>query len=62
MRQAGNEILNLEQKDLSVITDVLSDSFFDYPVMRYVIDSEKNYIIKLKTLLNFFCHGQVLSP
>jgi len=54
MRQAGNEILNLEQKDLSVITDVLSDSFFDYPVMRYVIHSEKNYIIKLKTLLNFF--------
>jgi len=49
-----HKIFRLNQTDVPKIVNVLCDSFFDYPVMRFVIDSEADYQHKLKILINFF--------
>jgi GNAT superfamily N-acetyltransferase len=46
----------LSETDRSAVVDVLSGSFFDYPVMRYVLsDSGEDYFDHLRELMGFFC-------
>ena len=54
------KILRLSKEDVPKIVAVLCDSFFDYPVMRFVINSEINYPHKLKILINFFVMARII--
>lgn len=61
MSDAGPAVHSLGEKDLPRIVDVLSESFFDYPVMPFVLEAESgNYEAKLKTLMTFFVMARVL--
>jgi len=55
-----NEIFKLDKQHVPDVVDVLCDSFFDYPVMRFVIDSEINYSHRLRILMNFFVMARIL--
>jgi ribosomal protein S18 acetylase RimI-like enzyme len=50
----------LSPDDLVDVVSVLSESFFDYPVMRFVLDSEGDYGARLETLVRFFVTARVL--
>ena len=46
--------------DAESVVSVLSESFFDYPVMRFVLGSEPDYSARLETLVRFFVMARVL--
>jgi len=52
-------IFRLNQTEVPQIVSVLCDSFFDYPVMRFVIDSDTDYLHKLRILINFFVMARI---
>jgi hypothetical protein len=52
---ADKSILRLGVDDVPEIVDVLCESFFDYPAMRFFLGPERDgYAAKLRTLLRFF--------
>ena len=59
MKKNNAEIFLLNQDDVSNIVDVLCDSFADYPVMRFVLNSETNYDHRLKVLIHFFVMARI---
>lgn len=59
MTNKTRKIFRLNQTDVPQIVKVLCDSFFDYPVMRFVIDSAADYQHKLKILINFFVMARI---
>ena len=60
MENITHEIFRINKKHVPEIVDVLCDSFFDYPVMRFVIDSEINYSQRLRILINFFVMARII--
>ena len=60
MENNTHKIFRMNKKNVPEIVDVLCDSFFDYPVMRFVIDSEVNYSHRLRTLINFFVMARII--
>jgi ribosomal protein S18 acetylase RimI-like enzyme len=46
--------------DFPAVVRVLSESFFDYPVMRWVLGSTEGYAGRLSRLLTFFAEARVL--
>jgi hypothetical protein len=60
MENTTHEIFRINKKLVPDIVDVLCDSFFDYPVMRFVIGSEINYSQKLRILINFFVMARII--
>lgn len=54
-------VLTLSPSDTAEVVDVLHESFFDYPVMRFVLGDERpEYDRHLRTLVNFFVMARVL--
>lgn len=49
----------LGRADVSDVVSVLSESFFDYPVMRFVLGFEGDYSARLETLITFFAMARV---
>ena len=47
--------------DAAEIVSVLSESFFDYPVMRFILGSEPEYSNRLEQLIEFFVMSRVLK-
>lgn len=46
--------------DVAEVVSVLSESFFDYPVMRFVLGVEPDYSDRLERLVTFFVMARVL--
>lgn len=59
MNKNNAETSLLNKEDVSDIVDVICDSFKNYPVMRYVLNSETNYEKRLKVLINFFVMARI---
>ncbi len=55
-----NRVEVLSPDDAPEVVSVLSESFFDYPVMRFVLGSEAGYSSRLETLVTFFVMARVL--
>lgn len=57
----GSEVIRLDAGDLDEMVDVLCDAFFDYPVMRHVLQgSGERYDAQLRTLVGFFAGARAL--
>ena len=55
------EVRDLFADDVPEVVDVLCESFFDYPVMRFVVGAgETDYRSRLTTLVHFFVMARVL--
>ena len=50
----------LEPGEVDDFIDVLHESFFDYPVMRFVLGDGPEYGEQLRTLIHFFAMARVL--
>jgi ribosomal protein S18 acetylase RimI-like enzyme len=59
MSRDNAEIFLLNQEDVPNIVGVLCDSFANYPVMRFVLNSETNYDHRLKVLIHFFVMARI---
>jgi len=46
--------------DVAEVVSVLSESFFDYPVMRFVLGTEHDYSDRLERFVSFFVMARVL--
>ena len=51
----------LDASDTSAVVDVLSEAFFDYPVMRYVLGPEPDYARRLDSLVSMFVAARALA-
>jgi len=61
MTSERETVRRLGEADAAGVIDVLSESFFDYPVMRFVLDrSSAEYERHLRTLIRFFVMARVL--
>jgi ribosomal protein S18 acetylase RimI-like enzyme len=59
-REEGANILTLGPDDVPTVVDVLSEAFFDYPAMRFVLGEEgASYEHRLRTLIHFFVMARV---
>jgi hypothetical protein len=47
------EVVNLYKENADEVTDVLSEAFYDYPVMRYVLGEKEGYDNRLRKLVIF---------
>ncbi len=56
---SDNLVQILEHDDVPDIVEVLQESFFDYPVMRFVIGPTNDYEPCLRTLVHFFVMARV---
>lgn len=55
-----SDVLTLEPTAVAEVVDVLHESFFDYPVMRFVLgDDATDYDERLRTLVHFFVMARV---
>jgi ribosomal protein S18 acetylase RimI-like enzyme len=50
----------LSGKNTSEVVKVLSDAFYDYPVIRYVLKNKSSYEERLQKLVGFFIAARVL--
>lgn len=54
------EVSELGPSDVPDVVDVLAEAFHDYPVMRFVLDSEAgSYDARLRVLIHFFVMARV---
>jgi len=61
MRDGGrNRVEVLGPEDVADVVSVLSESFFDYPVMRFVLGVEADYSSRIERLVTFFVMARVL--
>lgn len=56
----SNRVEVLDSDRVAEVVSVLSESFFDYPVMRFVLGSEGDYATRLDKLVTFFVMARVL--
>ena len=60
MIEDGAAVRELGREDVSEVVDLLCESFFDYPVMRFVLGGGEGYEKRLETLVHFFVMARVL--
>jgi GNAT superfamily N-acetyltransferase len=53
-RSSAISVTTLSVTDVDEIVDVLSDAFYDYPVMRYVLGRAQPYDARLRKLVELF--------
>lgn len=54
------EILPHDQSSVEAVVEVLSEAFFDYPVLRFVLGPDKvSYPARLRTLVGFFVRARI---
>ena len=57
----SKKVFRLGEDDLPEVVDVLTESFLDYPVMRFILDpAAPSYEPRLRTLVRFFAMARVL--
>jgi GNAT superfamily N-acetyltransferase len=55
-----SEVVVLDPTAVPDVVDVIHESFFDYPIMRFVLgDSADDYAGRLRTLVHFFVMARV---
>lgn len=54
------ELKHLSERNTSEVVSTLSKAFYDYPVMRYVLENKVNYDERLQKLVGFFVAARVL--
>ena len=60
MSKVDTPVLKLGVDDVPAIVDVLCESFYDYPVVRYVLGPETDsHSPQLRTLMRFFAMARV---
>ena len=52
--------LALSKKNIPEITDVLSEAFYNYPVMKYVLGEKQEYDMRLRKAITFFISARAL--
>ena len=61
MNGNAGRVHRLAEEDLPQVVEVLAESFFDYPVTRFVLDPAiPGYERRLSTLVRFFAMARVL--
>lgn len=55
----GTSVRVLGESDVADAADVLCESFYDYPVMRFALGTPDNYDHQLRTLIHFFVMSRV---
>lgn len=60
MKYHPNRVQSLSAGDRDDVVSVLSDAFRDYPVMRFVLGSQRDYAARLERLMTFFVMARVL--
>jgi len=55
-----NKIAILTEDDVSQVVAVLCDAFYDYPVMRYILQNSDDYDKELNILIHFFTMARIL--
>ena len=61
MTEESAGVFRLSGDDATEVTDILCESFFDYPVMRFILGGDAaDYRKHLKTLIHFFVMARVL--
>lgn len=60
VESAPKRVEVLSADDAAEVVSVLSESFSDYPVLRFVLGSEGDYSTRLETLVTFFVMARVL--
>ena len=58
--EALNQVKFLAPTDVADVVSVLSEAFFDYPVMRFILGTEPDYSARLERLVTFFVMARVL--
>lgn len=53
-------VLYLYKQNIPEITDVLFEAFYNYPVMRYVLEDKEDYDNRLRKLVSFFVSARAL--
>lgn len=59
MKKENTEVFLLDKQDVPNIVYVLCNSFENYPVMRFVLNSGKNYFHQLNSLIHFFVMARI---
>jgi len=60
MTETNPNIFKPDKNDVPKIVGCLSDAFYDYPVMRYILDDDlPDYEKKLEILINFFVMARI---
>jgi GNAT superfamily N-acetyltransferase len=54
------DIKYLSKDNITEITNVLCDAFYNYPVMRYVLGEKPDYDKRLQKLIGFFVSARLL--
>jgi len=58
--KSPNKIRVVASEEVVEVVDVLCESFFDYPVMRFVLGELNDYPERLRKLISFFVMDRVL--
>ncbi len=59
MSQSSHQVQTLGPDHVPAVVDVMCESFFEYPVMRYVLGSPPDYEEQLRTMVTFFVMARV---
>jgi GNAT superfamily N-acetyltransferase len=54
------KVVSLYEENNPQAADVLSEAFFNYPVMKYVLGEKEDYDIRLRKLVSYFVSARVL--
>jgi len=61
MSDVGRKLVEVGSDDVREVVDVLCESFFDYPTMRFVLGPDpRQYEKQLQTLIHFFVMARVV--
>jgi len=61
MGEVGGNAVELGEEGVGEVVDVLCESFFDYPTLRFVLGPDpRRYENQLRTLIHFFVMARVL--
>jgi GNAT superfamily N-acetyltransferase len=53
-------ILNLRKENITDVSDVLCEAFYNYPVMKYVLGEKADYDNRLRKMVTFFVSARAL--
>jgi len=53
-------VVNLCEENITEVTDVLCEAFYNYPVMKYVLGEKEDHDNRLRKLVTFFVSARAL--
>lgn len=54
------KLVNLSKENIDEIADVLYEAFYNYPVMKYVLEEKEDYDTRLRKAVTFFVSARAL--